>query len=56
MVSLGILLRFALLSTFQHGLPRYVIELFPLVAVLGGVALAGVFERVPRRRELRSES
>lgn len=44
--------RLAFMSTLENPEPRYVVELFPFLAALGGVALAGLRRRVkPTRAE-----
>jgi hypothetical protein len=44
LVSLAIFLRLVLFSSMENPEPRYLVEFFPFLAVLGGIAIA----RVPR--------
>jgi len=45
--SLIILLRLGFLSTMENPEPRYTVEFFPLLAILGGIALAHLSRRKP---------
>jgi hypothetical protein len=42
LVSLAIALRLILFSSMENPEPRYVVEFFPFLAILGGIAIAGV--------------
>ncbi len=44
LVSLAIILRLVLFSSMENPEPRYVVEFFPFLAILGGIAIA----RVPK--------
>jgi hypothetical protein len=44
LVALSIVLRLALFSSMENPEPRYLVEFFPFLAILGGIAIA----RVPR--------
>jgi hypothetical protein len=44
LVSLAIVLRLILFSSLENPEPRYLVEFFPFLAVLGGIAIA----RVPK--------
>jgi hypothetical protein len=46
LVALSVVLRLALFSSMENPEPRYLVEFFPFLAVLGGIAIA----RVPRLR------
>lgn len=45
-----ILLRWAYLSTLENTEPRYMVEIFPFLSALGGLALAGHQALLPRER------
>ncbi|HEY9501623.1 MAG TPA: hypothetical protein VIR01_08370, partial [Pyrinomonadaceae bacterium] len=45
--SLIIFLRLGFLSTMENPEPRYTVEFFPLLAILGGIALAHLSRRKP---------
>ncbi len=46
LATLIIVTRFALFSSVESPEPRYMVELFPFLAALGGIAIARVFKRV----------
>jgi hypothetical protein len=54
LVSLLIFLRLAFFSTLENPEPRYVVEFFPFLAALGGIAIAGLGARASRPHSLRS--
>ena len=43
LVALAIFLRLALFSSIENPEPRYLVELFPFLAILGGVALTHLY-------------
>jgi hypothetical protein len=48
LAALIIFLRLGFFSTLENPEPRYVVELFPFLAVLGGIAIASVLTRITR--------
>jgi hypothetical protein len=40
LVALAILLRLILFSSMENPEPRYLVEFFPLLSILGGIAIA----------------
>jgi hypothetical protein len=51
LVALCIGLRLVLFSSMENPEPRYLVEFFPFLAVLGGIAIA----RIPRLRRTSSK-
>ena len=54
LVSLAIVLRLILFSSLENPEPRYLIEFFPFLAVLGGIAIARVPKFTKKRSAMRS--
>jgi len=48
LAALIIFLRLGFFSTLENPEPRYVVELFPFLAVLGGIAIASILTRITR--------
>jgi 4-amino-4-deoxy-L-arabinose transferase-like glycosyltransferase len=54
LVSLAIVLRLILFSSMENPEPRYVVEFFPFLAILGGIAIASapnLFNRPQRKTD-----
>ncbi len=50
LATLLILLRIAYFATLENPEPRYTVELFPILAILGGIALTSILHSITSRR------
>ena len=51
MVALLIFLRLGFFATLENPEPRYTVELFPLLMLVGGVGLSVVVDRITRLQD-----
>jgi hypothetical protein len=49
-----IILRLAFFATLENPEPRYVVEAFPFLSILGGIAVNGLPDLITGRRSSRS--
>jgi hypothetical protein len=54
LAALAILLRLVLFSSLENPEPRYLVEFFPFLSILGGIAIARMFAFFSRRAAMRS--
>ena len=54
LAALFVFLRLAFFSSMENPEPRYTVEIFPILAVLGGIAIAQLVKPLPRPKRLRS--
>src|SRR6185503_10992876 len=55
LVALAIFLRLVLFSSLENPEPRYLVEFFPFLSILGGIAIAKIIAFFSQRSAMRSE-